>query len=103
MSETSDLTMWLAIQSFFLPVLVSVVQQPRWQPATRTLVAAVVFGLAGVGTTYFTSPDLFTAQTAVTAVLASIVAGTAAYKSVWKPLGISAVENATTRGGNTPA
>lgn len=81
-----------------LPLLISVVQQPRWSDRTRTILAVVIAALAGL-VTYVTEHGLdFHDQTAlVTTVVGVILASATAYKTLWKPVGLApAIEKFTT-------
>lgn len=101
MEVTTDLAMWTSLVSFLLPVLVAVIQQPRWQPRTRALVAALSSLVAGVGTVYLTDPDALDAGLTTTVVLTMLVASTAVYRAWWKPVGIRVLESATSPGDDT--
>jgi hypothetical protein len=97
LGELTDLAMWTAIVSFFMPLVISVVQQPSWTQRTRALVGAVTSGIAGLGTVYFTTPQLFDTRLTPTVVLTVIMASIAAYRGFWKQTGTSpAIEKATT-------
>lgn len=101
MEVTTDLAMWTSLVSFLLPVLVAVIQQPRWQPRTRALVAALSSVVAGVGTVYLTDPGALDAGLTTTVVLSMLVASTAVYRAWWKPVGIRVLESATSPGDDT--
>ena len=85
----NDLTMWTAIVSFALPLLVAVIQQPRWGSKARVLVATMSSIVAGFGTVYFTSPEQFNGSTTATVILTIMVASTAVYESYWSSTGIT--------------
>ena len=87
----TDLAMWTAIVSFFMPLLISVVQQPTWTARTRSLVAAASSAVAGLGTVYFTSPDLFDTRVTPTVVLTVIMGSIAAYRGFWRTSGVSPI------------
>lgn len=93
----TDLAMWTAIVSFFMPLLISIVQQPTWSPRLRSVVAAVSSGIAGLGTVYFTTPALFDTQVTPTVVLTVIMGSIAAYRGFWRTSGVApAIEEKTT-------
>ena len=99
---SSDLAMWTALVAFIMPVLVAVVQKPKWKQQTRALVTAGVSIVVGGGTVYFTKPSLFDDGTAMTTVILTVLVGsTAAYNTFWKPLGIRKLEDATSPGDDT--
>ena len=91
----TDLTMWTALVGFFVPVVVSVVQQPKWMPRTRALGAVLISGIAGLGTVYFTTPSLFDTGITATVMLTVAMAATAAYNTFSKPVGIRTLEDLT--------
>ncbi|MEF3117163.1 hypothetical protein [Streptomyces chrestomyceticus] len=86
--------MWALIVGFASPVLISVVNQPQWSPAARTLVQVVVSVLVGLGSALFAGD--FAGKDVVTSILVAAVAAISAYKGVFKPSGIAPkVEKAT--------
>lgn len=103
MDISNDIVMWSAIVAFFMPVIITFIQQPRWTQRTRAIVAAITSGVAGLGTVYFTDPDAFLTDGSLTTsvVLTVIIASTAAYQHFWKPVGIRALESATSPGDDT--
>lgn len=104
METASDLAMWTALVAFAMPVLVALVQRPRWQQHTRAIVTGIVSIIVGGGTVYFTTPSLFDDGTAMTTVILTVLVGsTAAYNTFWKPLGIRRLEDATSPGDTTIA
>lgn len=99
--QLTDLAMWTTIVAFFVPIIVSFIQQPRWQPWTRAVVGAVVSGAAGAGTVYFATPGLFDTGVTPTVVLTVIMASIASYRGFWKQVGLRRVESATSPGDDT--
>lgn len=84
-----------------LPLLTSVVQQPRWSARTRTIMSVVVSTIAGL-VTYVSSEGLnFDSPSAIVAtVVGIIITSAAAYKALWKPTGATqAIEGATSSSG----
>ena len=80
-----------------LPLLTSFVQQPRWGKRTRTIMSVAVSVLAGL-VTYVTQFGLnwTDPSTAVVTIVGVILASSTAYKTIWKPSGVSpALEVAT--------
>ncbi|MFD7664282.1 hypothetical protein [Streptomyces sp. NPDC059788] len=86
--------MWALIVGFASPMLISVINQPQWSPAARTLVQVVVSVLVGLGSALFAGD--FAGKDVVTSILVAAVAAISAYKGVFKPSGIAPkVEKAT--------
>lgn len=93
-----ELTMWSLIVGFASPLLIAVVQQPKWSNATRAVVTALIAVLLGLGTAYFN--DMFSGQDIVGSVLVVLVSAITTYKGLWHPVGLApAIENATSAGG----
>lgn len=100
--ENNDLAMFTALVGFFMPIVISVVQQPRWQPRTRTLVAILSSIIAGGGTVYLTDPGMLTNGTTMTTVILTVlIASTTSYRAVWIPLGLRQLESRTSLGDDT--
>lgn len=90
----SDLQMWSLIVGTLAPLVIAVIQQPRWPVAFRSVVAVTLCVLLGLGTTYFNGG--LDGRPAVSSILVVIVAALATYQSFWRPTGIvPAVEAAT--------
>jgi hypothetical protein len=93
----TDLEMWSLVVGFLSPPAISVVQQPRWSPRTRAVVAFALCSVFGAGTAWFTGE--LTGRSVVSGSLVVLVAAIAAYKGLWGPVGVTAaVESATSRG-----
>jgi len=90
----TDAQMWALIVGFIAPVLVSVVQQPRWSARTRVTVVVLSSILLGAGTAAVTGE--MTGRTLVSSILVVLVTAIATYQSIWKASGIAAaIESAT--------
>jgi hypothetical protein len=94
-----DLTTWAALVGTLAPLVIAIVQRPGWSDAQRTLVSVIFCLVAGVGTAYLegslTSVDV-TARGVFHAALAVVFSAQVAYRSFWKPAGVSgAIESAT--------
>ena len=86
----------LAVGSL-LPLLTSVIQQPRWSDKTRTAMAVGVSVLAGL-VTYVTQFGLnVDSPSAIVIVVVGVVlAASTAYKTIWKPAGVAPAIEAKT-------
>jgi len=94
--------MWAIIVGFFSPIVLSVIQQPKWSERVQSIVAFVYSLIAGAITAYF-SGAFDSVANAVTAILLVLVATIAFYKGFWKPTGVSpAIEGATSRTAADP-
>lgn len=83
----SNLTLWASIVAFFVPVVLSLLNQSKWSPQFKAVVFFVVSLVAAAGTAYFQG-DL-TGKRWVEAALIIIAAGAAFYHGWWKPSGIA--------------
>lgn len=93
----SDLEMYSLLVGFFLPLGISVVQQPRWPDGLRAVCTFVLCAVAGLGTAYFQG-DL-TGRRVISAVLLVLVAALTSYRNFWKPTRLApALEAATSPG-----
>lgn len=98
----NQVTAWALILGAITPLLVSVVNQPRWTGLTRQLVMlgiALAVGLVNVIVQGLVI-DWSLSFGNVLVILASVVGATqAAYTVLWKPTGIAGkVEAATSKG-----
>jgi hypothetical protein len=99
MSAVSDvvgtnLDLWTGIIGFFLPLVISVVEQTRWSDALRSWAAFVICVVAAAGTAYF-SGNLNTTDV-IRASLIIVTIAMTTYRGIWKPTGIApAIEKAT--------
>lgn len=95
----TDYEMWLLLVGFFLPLVISVIQQRGWSDQLRALVAFAACAVAGVGTAYFQG-DL-TGRRVVSGVLIVLVTALATYRNLWKPTMIApTIEAKTTINGS---
>lgn len=95
----SDLEMWMLVVGFFSPVVISILQQPRWPDGLRAVVAFVFCAIVAT-VTYWLNGGVFDFENTkqiVTSALIVLVTTISTYKGFWKPTGISpAVESSTT-------
>ena len=95
----SDAQMWALIVGFGLPLLVAVLQQPKWSNRVRVTVGVLASIVAGAGTAFFTGE--FTGRSIVSCALVVCVASIATYQNLWKPTKIAPlIEAKTTLGGD---
>ncbi len=76
-----DLVMFSALVGTFMPVLVAVIQQPRWSPIVRALVVVASSVAVGAGTAAL--EGTLTGQRWTTAALIVGTAAVAAYRMFW--------------------
>jgi len=89
-----DLTMWSLIVGTLAPLVIALVQQPKWSTRTRTVVGFVGALILGTGTAFFQGD--FTGRNITSSVLIVLVASLSTYKHLWTPAGVApAVEGAT--------
>lgn len=86
-----------------IPLLISIVNQPRWSTQTRTVMSVGVAALAGLVTFVadngldFSSPSRL-----ITTVVGVILAATTSYSTIWKPSGVApSIEHATSKSDST--
>lgn len=92
----SNLVMWNLVIGALLPLVISVLQQPRFSSQTRSIITVVVCALGGLGTAYFNGD--FEAADITGSILIVAVATITFYKGFFKPTGVSsAIENATSK------
>lgn len=90
-----DLQTWSLIVGAFAPLLIAVVQQPKWTSRTRALVMVISSVVLGVGTAYFDG-SLGDGSDVTGTVVRVLVAAVAAYEGFWKNVGTTAaIEVAT--------
>jgi hypothetical protein len=94
----TDFEMYSLLVGFFLPPVMSIVQQSSWPDKVRAVVAFLACLVAGAGVAYFQG-DL-TGKRFVSAALIVMTVGLATYRNFWKPTGVSpAIESKTNVGG----
>lgn len=81
----SDLALWSGVVGFFLPLGVSVIQQPKWHDGAKAVVTFLLCLIAAAGTAYFEGK--LTGQRFATSTLVVFVAAISSYKGLWKPTG----------------
>jgi hypothetical protein len=93
-SGLTDADLWSLAVGFFAPPVISIIQQSKWSARTQSLVALAFYvAVAAVGA-YLAGN--FDAGNLVRSALLVFLMGSAAYKAVWKPTGVSpAIEAAT--------
>lgn len=93
-----NLTMWSLVVGTLLPMLVAVIQQPRWPDWFRAIVTVVVCLLVGAVTAYLEGG--LNLQDWVSSALVILVAALATFRGFWKPTGVAdSIESATSPGG----
>ena len=93
-----DTASWALLAGVLLPLLTSVVQQPKWTKRVRTIVAVVVSVVAAVVTLLANGSFNDGPQTVLTIVALVVATSATMYKTVYVPLGIApAIENATSK------
>lgn len=93
----SDAQMWSLIVGFGLPLLVAMIQQPKWSNPVRVTVTVLSSIVAGGGTAYFAGE--FTGRSVLSCALVVCVAAIATYQNLWKPTRVApAIEAATSPG-----
>lgn len=90
----TDFEMYLLLVGFFLPPVLSIIQQSNWSARLRSIVAFAACLLAGAGVAYFQG-DL-TGKRFVSGALIVMVTALATYRNFWKPTGVApAIETKT--------
>lgn len=91
-----NVTRWALIIGFLMPLLVAVIEQPKWPDWVRAVVAAILCICAAVVQVYvmgqFNPADL------ATSILIILVEAIAVYQAFWKKVGINTLEKATSIG-----
>lgn len=104
-SALADTASWGLLAGVLTPLLVSVVQQPKWTKRTRTIVAAavaIVIGLLTCLTNGLLADVPQTPQTLLSTVALVLVASQGAY-GLFKTSGVAAkIENATSGSPKMP-
>lgn len=83
----TDFEMYALLLGFFLPPVLSVLQQTNWSDRLKAVVAFLACVAAGTGLAYFQG-DL-TGKRFATGSLVILVTALATYRNFWKPTGIS--------------
>lgn len=100
MDVNTNLVMWSGIVGFFMPIVISVIQQPSWSSQVRSLVMFVASIIAAVGTVFFEGK--FTGVDLATALLTVMTVTIATYTGFWKQTGVAPkLEMATSPGSGS--
>lgn len=102
----SSPALWAIAVGFFSPPIISIIQQSKWSPRARSLVAFVFYLVVAAVTAFLAGA--FTGGDFVKIALIVFVMGATSYQHLWQPTGVSpAIESATTKtpapAVNTPA
>lgn len=90
----SNLQQWSLIVAFFVPPVVALVNQQKWDSRLKAVVFFAVSLVAAAGTAYFQG-DL-TGKRFLDAALVIVAAGAAYYHGLWKPTQVApTIEKAT--------
>lgn len=89
---------WALVVGFFLPIVIAVVQQPKWSPALSAVVAFLACGVAAAGTIYFGGAQ-WDRDHIVNTFLVILVSTIATYHGFWRPTNIAPkIETVTSPG-----
>ena len=94
MELNQDLVMWATIVGFVSPLIISIIQQPKFNEGAK----AIITFLYCLVTSFITVilEGRFTQERFITCMLFVFVTAITAYKGLWKPTGASpAIEQAT--------
>lgn len=91
-----NLSLWSGIASFVAPLLVAVVQQPRWAPAVRAIVTALI--CLGMAWATVVLEGKLTGARWTTATLLVLSGAVFWYQTIWKTVA-PRLEVATSSGG----
>jgi hypothetical protein len=94
----TDTASWALILGVLTPLLVSVVQQPKWSQQVRAVVAAVAAIVVGL-LTVLANGGFNDASGVLGIVALVLVASNTAYKTLWKPMGVAPMIEAKTSPG----
>jgi hypothetical protein len=90
-----DTQSWGLILGVLTPLVVSIIQQPRWSDPVRAIIHVVAAVVVGV-VTVLANGQITDQSTILTTIAVVLVASSAAYGYVWKPLGVAPkIERAT--------
>lgn len=94
-----DLTMYSALVGAGLPLLIAVINQPRWPGPARAIVTVLICVGVGAGTAWFSGA--LTGQRWLRAALIVGFAAVGTYQTLWRPSGIApGIERATALRGD---
>lgn len=83
----NSLAQWSLIVAFFVPLVMSVLNQSKWSAQIKAGLFFAVSLVAAAGTAYFQG-DL-TGKRFVDSALVIVAAGAAFYQGWWKPVGVA--------------
>lgn len=87
--DVTQLGIWPLV-SFFIPLLVAVVKQYGFSAQVNSVIALLVYVIAGMLHVVITvSPQGWTVDNLIASVATAVVVGTAAYNLFWTNLGVS--------------
>lgn len=96
----TDLEMWSLVVGFFLPMVIAVVQQPRFPQPVRALITFLACMVASGVTIWLQGEVEF--ERWVESGLLILVSTIATYKGLWKPVGLAPeIERATSPSSNS--
>jgi hypothetical protein len=98
MNWFTDTASWALILGVLTPLVVAVVQQPRWGTRYRAVVAAVAAVIVGV-VTVLANGTWQDASGTLGIIALVLVASNTAYKTLWKPTGVAPLIEAKTSPG----
>ncbi|HEY6008455.1 MAG TPA: hypothetical protein VIU40_09055 [Geobacteraceae bacterium] len=92
----TDQEMWALIVGALAPLVIAIIQQPKWAETKRVAVTVGFCIAAGAGTSYFAGN--FSGRSLISDILMVLVAALATYRGVWRPSGIAPrIEVATSK------
>jgi fatty acid desaturase len=94
LAALGPVALWLLLVGFFSPLAISVIQQAKWTPRTRSLVAFAFYVVVAAVTAYL--QGIFNTTGIIVAILVIFVTAGNAYKLLWQPTGAAqAIESVT--------
>lgn len=95
-------SLWALAVGFFSPPIISIIQQARWTPRTRSLVAFAFYLVVAAGTVFLSGA--LTGGDYIKVALVIFVLASVSYQHIWRPTGISpAIESVTSKSAPEPA
>ena len=82
-----DLVMWSLVVGFFTPVVVAVIQQPKWNNGARAVVTFLFCVIVGAITVSI--EGRITEQRLTSSILLILVTAISTFKGLWQPSGVS--------------
>lgn len=97
LATMGDAALWAIALGFIAPLAISLIQQQRFSPKVKSVIAFFFYVVTGAVTAFFAGA--FSGLGIMTSILLVFVMGATSYKSLWKPTGVSpAIESASTPG-----